>query len=252
MRCGPPRGRRTRSSPRRSDDSGARRCHRRDRHGRRPVAGTRRAHRRRADPAPDPGGRLASMSDVVPQHSPTTRASDADRDRVLQVLATATADGRLNVEEHSELMDKALTARTVGELDVLTQDLEAARPTRLARAAPLAPAPSKGFLAIFGARSARAAGTCRPSCAPPRSSAPSSWTSARRTSTRPRSCASATACSVPSRSPSLTGSASSTRARPSSAPERRPVARASSHGPRFGSRASRCSARPRCGAARRS
>jgi hypothetical protein len=93
------------------------------------------------------------MSDVVPQHSPTTRASDADRDRVLQVLATATADGRLNVEEHGELMDKALTARTLGELDVLTQDLGTRPAATPAPAAPLAPAPSKGFLAIFGARS---------------------------------------------------------------------------------------------------
>jgi hypothetical protein len=91
------------------------------------------------------------MSDVVPQRSPTTRASDADRDQVLQVLATATADGRLTVDEHSDLMDRALNARTIGELDVLTEDLTApAAPA--APATPLAPAPSRGFLAIFGAR----------------------------------------------------------------------------------------------------
>jgi hypothetical protein len=93
------------------------------------------------------------MSDMVPQPMPTTRASDADRDRVLQVLSTATADGRLTVDEHSDLMDKALHARTIGELEVLTQDLgahqaEAAVP----QTAPLAPAPSRGFLAIFGAK----------------------------------------------------------------------------------------------------
>ncbi|HEV3212086.1 MAG TPA: DUF1707 domain-containing protein [Acidimicrobiales bacterium] len=94
------------------------------------------------------------MSDMVPQPMPTTRASDADRDRVLQVLATATADGRLTVDEHSELTDKALQARTIGELDVLTQDLgtlHAAAPA--APPAPLAPAPRRGFLAIFGAKS---------------------------------------------------------------------------------------------------
>lgn len=90
------------------------------------------------------------MSDVVPQPVPTTRASDADRDRVLKVLATATADGRLTVEEHSDLMDRALHARTIGELDVLTVDLG----TRPDPPAPvvLAAAPARGFLAIFGAR----------------------------------------------------------------------------------------------------
>jgi Domain of unknown function (DUF1707) len=93
------------------------------------------------------------VSDVVPQHPPTTRASDADRDRVLQVLATATADGRLSVDEHSELMDRALNARTLGELDVLTQDLGPHHAPAPAPTTPLAPAPKRGFLAIFGARS---------------------------------------------------------------------------------------------------
>jgi Domain of unknown function (DUF1707) len=91
------------------------------------------------------------MSDVVPQHTPSTRASDVDRDRVLQELATATADGRLTVDEHDLLMDRALNARTIGELDVLTQDLgphQAGAPAP----APLAPAPTRGFLAIFGAK----------------------------------------------------------------------------------------------------
>jgi len=92
------------------------------------------------------------MSDMVPQHMPTTRASDADRDRVLQVLATATADGRLTVDEHSDLLDKALHARTIGELDVLTQDLGTHRAEAAPQAAPLAPAPRHGFLAIFGAK----------------------------------------------------------------------------------------------------
>jgi hypothetical protein len=92
------------------------------------------------------------MSDVVPQPAPSPRASDADRDRVLKVLATATADGRLTVDEHSDLMTKALHARTIGELEVLTQDLASPEPAP-ASPAPLAPAPKKGFLAVFGARS---------------------------------------------------------------------------------------------------
>ena len=91
------------------------------------------------------------MSDMVPQPISTTRASDADRDRVLQVLATATADGRLTVDAHSDLMDRALNARTIGELDVLTQDLGPHQADAPAPA-PLAPAPKRGFLAIFGAK----------------------------------------------------------------------------------------------------
>jgi len=39
------------------------------------------------------------------------------------MLAQALADGRLTHEEHSERTDAALTARTLGELAVLTRDL---------------------------------------------------------------------------------------------------------------------------------
>ena len=39
------------------------------------------------------------------------------------MLAHALADGRLTIEEHSERTDAALTARTLGELAVLTRDL---------------------------------------------------------------------------------------------------------------------------------
>lgn len=90
------------------------------------------------------------MSDLV-RRPTTTRASDADRDEVLRTLATATADGRLTVEEHSDLMAQALQARTIGELAVITQDLG----THV-EATPSVPAttgaPSRGILAIFGAR----------------------------------------------------------------------------------------------------
>lgn len=99
------------------------------------------------------------MSDLIPaSSSESTRASDADRDRVLQVLAAATAEGRLTVDEHDDLTTRALHARTVGELQALTVDLA----PRGANA--LAPAPAasavvatgetsgRGFLAIFSAR----------------------------------------------------------------------------------------------------
>ncbi len=61
------------------------------------------------------------------------RASDADRDRVLALLADAMADGRLSAEEHSERVQRACAARTLGELADLTADLAApsAQPVRL-------------------------------------------------------------------------------------------------------------------------
>ena len=62
-------------------------------------------------------------------HSPATggppevRASDTDRDRVLDLLRTAVGDGRLTADEFGERMEAALSARTLGQLAVLTADL---------------------------------------------------------------------------------------------------------------------------------
>ncbi|RPF45797.1 cell wall-active antibiotic response 4TMS protein YvqF [Streptomyces sp. Ag109_G2-6] len=53
------------------------------------------------------------------------RASDADRDRIAQVLSDALAEGRLSAEEHSERLDTLYAAKTVGELEVLVRDLPA-------------------------------------------------------------------------------------------------------------------------------
>ncbi|MFF6986896.1 DUF1707 domain-containing protein [Streptomyces sp. NPDC010273] len=51
------------------------------------------------------------------------RASHADRDRVVDVLTGAAGDGRLTSEELDERVGAALSARTLGELAVLTADL---------------------------------------------------------------------------------------------------------------------------------
>jgi hypothetical protein len=61
------------------------------------------------------------------------RASDADRDRVLALLAEAMSDGRLTPDEHAERVQRACTARTLGELADLTTDLvvASAQPVRL-------------------------------------------------------------------------------------------------------------------------
>jgi len=56
---------------------------------------------------------------------PRIRASDADRDRVASLLREHHAAGRLTAEEFHERMDRALEARTLGELDELMSDLPA-------------------------------------------------------------------------------------------------------------------------------
>jgi len=52
------------------------------------------------------------------------RAADADRDRAIEVLAGAAAEGRLTQEEYSERSETALSARTLGELAALTAGIE--------------------------------------------------------------------------------------------------------------------------------
>jgi Domain of unknown function (DUF1707)/Cell wall-active antibiotics response 4TMS YvqF len=71
---------------------------------------------------------------VSPRQAPRDlRASDADRDRTLALLADAVSDGRLTMEEHAERVKRACTARTLGELAALTADLAvpSAQPVRL-------------------------------------------------------------------------------------------------------------------------
>jgi hypothetical protein len=61
------------------------------------------------------------------------RASDADRERVVALLGEAVSDGRLSSDEHAERLEAASSARTLGELAVLTTDLVTpdAQPVRL-------------------------------------------------------------------------------------------------------------------------
>ena len=59
--------------------------------------------------------------------SDAIRASDADRDRIADILRDALAEGRLDAEEHSERIDAVYRAKTVGELEPLVRDLPAAR-----------------------------------------------------------------------------------------------------------------------------
>lgn len=58
-----------------------------------------------------------------PRPGSELRAGHADRDAVVERLREAAGDGRLDLEELEERVEKALSARTYGELAVLTADL---------------------------------------------------------------------------------------------------------------------------------
>ena len=73
--------------------------------------------------------------------NPSIRASDADRERVVEILRQHTAEGRITAEEFDERMAAAYGARTLGALAELTTDLpvdlaeHARRQTELAKKA---------------------------------------------------------------------------------------------------------------------
>ncbi|MQA85377.1 MAG: DUF1707 domain-containing protein [Streptosporangiales bacterium] len=82
--------------------------------------------------------------ELVPRVQPRDlRASDADRERTVDVLREAVADGRLTLDEHGERVDRAYASRTLGELAELTTDLveASAQPVRFE---------SKPLFAVFG------------------------------------------------------------------------------------------------------
>jgi Domain of unknown function (DUF1707) len=69
------------------------------------------------------------------------RASDADRERAVELLRGHAAVGRLTVEELDERCAAALEARTFGELDALTADLPPIAPPPAAVPPPAPPSP---------------------------------------------------------------------------------------------------------------
>jgi hypothetical protein len=72
----------------------------------------------------------------VPPAPPQLRASDADRDKVADLLREALAEGRLTPEEHAERIDAVYAARTYAELAPITEDLPAARDMQLEASVP--------------------------------------------------------------------------------------------------------------------
>ncbi|WP_030749821.1 DUF1707 SHOCT-like domain-containing protein [Streptomyces sp. NRRL F-5135] len=104
-----------------------------------------------ADPAPPPAA---------------IRASDADRDRVADILREALAEGRLDAEEHAERIDSVYRAKTVGELEPLVRDLPAVGADGRAAAGPSAAvsygygpeesgAPAENLVAVFSSTTRR-------------------------------------------------------------------------------------------------
>ncbi|MGW0931820.1 DUF1707 domain-containing protein [Streptomyces sp. NPDC002644] len=81
------------------------------------------------------------------------RASDADRDRVVDQLREAVAEGRITPEEHVERVEGALAARTLGELEGYVRDLpgERAVPSRAPLDLESLPVADENVTAIFSA-----------------------------------------------------------------------------------------------------
>jgi hypothetical protein len=87
----------------------------------------------------------------------TLRASDADRDRVAEVLRAAAADGRLSLDELDERLDRLYAAKTYGELEPVIEDLpglgDVLRPSQALAVAPTRDVPER----VGGAPTARVA-----------------------------------------------------------------------------------------------
>lgn len=89
------------------------------------------------------------LLDRIAGRNPNLRAADADRERTAEHLRESHAEGRLDLAEFQQRLDRCYEAKTLGELDELVRDLprqddqDAQRqigfpPWRL-RLAPLAP-----------------------------------------------------------------------------------------------------------------
>jgi len=70
--------------------------------------------------------RAGSTEHAEASRAPAVRASDRERDAVVQRIQQAFAEGRLDDADFDERMRAALTARTHADLDVLLTDLPAA------------------------------------------------------------------------------------------------------------------------------
>ncbi|MFI8518541.1 DUF1707 domain-containing protein [Streptomyces sp. NPDC085481] len=98
-------------------------------------------------PAPAPGPAFADPDGSL-------RASDADRDRIADILRDALAEGRIDPEEHSDRIDAVYRAKTVGELEPIVRDLPVGRTRPEPAPAPLygpddTEGPADNLIAVF-------------------------------------------------------------------------------------------------------
>jgi hypothetical protein len=78
------------------------------------------------------------MSDPLPARD--MRASDADRERVAEVLRRAAGEGRIELAELDERLAAVYAARTYGDLEPITRDLPAAGDVPAPPSVPAVPA----------------------------------------------------------------------------------------------------------------
>lgn len=98
--------------------------------GRRTLTGLRCEYRWEAPVRPEPGARAAAAG---------LRASRADRERVIDLLKAAFAQGRLDRDEFDARIGQALASRTYGELAAVTADIPAELTGALPRRPPVRP-----------------------------------------------------------------------------------------------------------------
>jgi hypothetical protein len=61
--------------------------------------------------------------DRIAGRNPELRAADADRERIAERLRTSNAEGRLDLAEFQQRLERCYKAKTVGELDEVVTDL---------------------------------------------------------------------------------------------------------------------------------
>src|SRR5437763_17019743 len=69
---------------------------------------------------------MADLPDVPQDRTPQLRASNADRERVAEILRTAAAEGRIDLDELDERLGAAYAAKTYADLVPLPRALPVA------------------------------------------------------------------------------------------------------------------------------
>ncbi|WP_439333120.1 DUF1707 SHOCT-like domain-containing protein [Streptomyces zhaozhouensis] len=101
-------------------------------------------------PAPAPATGAPSPAPAAAHGPGAVRASDADRDRIADILREALAEGRLEPDEHAERLDALYRSKTLGELQPLIGDLPAGQRSQPPGPAAPGPGPGQGRDMSFG------------------------------------------------------------------------------------------------------